>query len=132
MSYLLDTHYVLWSLIEPDRVDRRARAAMRNSDHVKHVSVVSFWEISLKYSLGKLQLKGTTPEELLQAAIGSGFALLPLEGDIVASSHHLPAVTDHRDPFDRLLIWQCIHSDLTMLSADHRFKEYEQHGLRLL
>lgn len=131
MSYLLDTHYVLWSLIEPDRLDRRARAAMRSSDHVKHVSVVSFWEISLKSSLGKLRLQGTTPEELLQTAIESGFALLPLQGEIVASSHHLPAMANHRDPFDRLLIWQCIHSDLTMLSADRRFKEYVQHGLRL-
>lgn len=131
MSYLLDTHYLLWSLVEPDRLDCRARAAMRSSDHVKHASVVSFWEISLKYSLGKLKLQGTTPEELLQTAIESGFVLLPLQGEIVASSHHLPAMANHRDPFDRLLIWQCIHRDLTMLSADRRFKEYVQHGLRL-
>ncbi len=132
MSYLVDTYYLLWSLIEPGRVDRRTRGIMRNSDHVKYVSVVTIWEIALKYSLGKLELQGTTPEALLETALGSGFALLSLEGEIVASSRRLPEVTDHRDPFDRLLIWQCIRHDLTILTADRRFREYQRHGLRLL
>ncbi len=132
MSYLVDTHYLLWSLIEPGRIDRGTRAVLLNSDHVKYASVVSFWEISLKYALGKLELKGTTPEVLLQTAIRSGFELLPLEGEVVASSHRLPAIADHKDPFDRLLVWQCIRADLTMLSADTRFQDYEPHGLKLL
>lgn len=132
MSYLVDTHYLLWTLMEPDRIDGPTRTVLRSSDHVKHVSAVSFWEISLKYALGRLELKGTSPEKLLQTAMGSGFELLSLEGEVVASSHRLPAIANHKDPFDRLLVWQCIRADLTMLSADERFKDYEQYGLKLL
>ena len=132
MSYLVDTNYLLWSLVEPDRIDRKARGILRGSRGTKYASVITFWEVSLKYSLGKLDLSGITPEGILKAALESGYELLDLTGDCVASSYRLPTVADHRDPFDRLLVWQCIEADLTMLSADLRFREYTRHGLKLV
>jgi PIN domain nuclease of toxin-antitoxin system len=52
--YLLDTHYVLWSLFEPDKIGEPVRQILENARDSKLISGVNLWEISLKYSLGKL------------------------------------------------------------------------------
>lgn len=132
MNYLVDTHYLLWSLIEPHRLDRKTRSILQNDQDTKHVSVISFWEISLKYALGKLHLNGTVPEELVSVAEDSGFQILDLEARVAAGAHNLKSQQGHKDPFDRLLIWQCIQLELTMLTADSRFTGYESQGLKLL
>jgi PIN domain nuclease of toxin-antitoxin system len=131
VNVLVDTHYLLWSLIEPERLDPHARDVMENNDDAKYASAVTFWEISLKCALGKLELGGIAPEQILPAAVESGFHVLPLDADVAAGSHRLPSVLDHRDPFDRLLIWQCIQARFAMLSSDARFDEYARFGLIL-
>lgn len=131
MNVLVDTHYLLWALVDPDRLDRRAREIIENDVDTKYTSAVAFREISLKYALGKLELDGITPEQTLPAATQSGFHVLPLEAEVAAGAHRLPHVTGHRDPFDRLLIWQCIQAGFAMLSWDSRFAEYARFGLIL-
>jgi len=74
VSYLVDTHYLIWSLIDPDKIPMRHTGILEDSGHTKYVSTISFWEISLKFGLGKLHLAGVTPEEIVDAAVASGFA----------------------------------------------------------
>ena len=62
MSYLLDTHALLWSLFEPDRLGPAARRTIASRRQRVCVSTVSLWEISLKFGIGKLELRGVTPE----------------------------------------------------------------------
>jgi|GEM_PF-3362221 len=62
MSFLLDTHTLLWSLFDPERLGKKAAVSIRNPDMAVLVSVVSFWEISLKYSIGRLDLGNVTPD----------------------------------------------------------------------
>ena len=131
MSHVIDTQHVLWSLIDPSRLPARSRRVLGDQNTLMQVSTVSFWEISLKYSIGKLALTGTTPEGLLRAALDSGFVLLDLGAEDVATSHVLPFVEKHRDPFHRLLVWQCIRSELTLLTSDRALRGYRQHGLKL-
>lgn len=132
MNCLGDTHYLLWALIEPERLDATAEAILRSDKHAKYVSAVSFWEISLKYALGKLELKGITPQQILPASEESGFQILPLEASEAATAHLLPAIAGHKDPFDRLLVWQSIQHKLTLLTADARMREYRKHGLLIV
>lgn len=131
MTYLADTHVAIWSLLEPRRLSPAHRRILVESPNVKFVSTVSLWEISVKFSLGKLKLKNATPEKLLSSFLEAGYHLLPLDPDDAATSWHLPRIEDHRDPFDRLLVWQCIRRDLVFLSADASVEGYAQHGLRL-
>ena len=131
MNVLVDTHYLLWTLVEPDRLDRRAREIIENDGDPKYASAITLWEISLKSALGKLELGGITPQQTLSAAIESGFHVLPLDAEVAAGAHRLPSVAGHRDPFDRLLIWQCIQAGFAMLSWDARFEEYARFGLIL-
>ena len=53
MRFLLDTHSFLWTLFSPDKLSKRARTSILDPENEVFVTVVSFWEISLKYALGK-------------------------------------------------------------------------------
>ncbi len=78
MSFLLDTHTLLWSLFDPERLGEKAAVNIRNPDMAVLVSVVSFWEISLKYSIGKLDLGNVMPDDFPALVRQSGFDILPL------------------------------------------------------
>ena len=128
MSYVLDTHALLWVLFKPDALSAGVREIVEDTQNEVYTSAVAFWEISLKYSLGKLELEGADPETLPEAAEKSGIAVLELDVDVLSSYHRL-VKTKHRDPFDRLIIWQCIKTRSTLLSKDPHMKLYERAGL---
>ena len=131
MSYILDTHFVLWTLFEPGKIDKDILAILENEDITKLVSAISLWEISLKYSLGKLELFNTNPDEVCQKIVDSGFEIFSVEDEIFASQYKLPKKERHKDPFDRLLIWQSIQHHLTVITKDDRMVEYVKDGLKL-
>jgi PIN domain nuclease of toxin-antitoxin system len=131
MKLLLDTHSFLWALHHPNLLSAPARKAVLAPTNSVHVSVVTFWEISLKAGLGKLSLKGVTPEEYPALAGESGWIIHPLDPGLAASSGRLPRPTDHRDPFDRLLIWTAINEGFALVSDDDDFSGYVPHGLEI-
>ena len=132
MKLLLDTHALLWSIIEPSKLSTEARTAIAAPDSRVAVSAVSFWEISIKAALGKLQLNGATPEMLLDAAQQQGFDLLPLDPRLAASFSRLPVDPLHRDPFDRMLVWQAISLGYTLVSRDRKISNTQRIDLRVL
>ncbi|MDQ3415317.1 MAG: PIN domain-containing protein, partial [Verrucomicrobiota bacterium] len=48
---LLDTHALLWMVLDDPRLVRRARARIEKTQRLVY-SAVSFWEIALKLSRG--------------------------------------------------------------------------------
>ena len=132
MNYLVDTHYLIWSLLDPDKMERKKREVLVDAVAVKYVSKISFWEIALKYSLGKLGLEAITPEKLLQSSLEAGYELLDISENDLITSYKLPRSRYHRDPFDRLLVWQCICNNLVFVTADDRVNEYVKAGLKLV
>jgi len=131
VNYLVDTHYLLWSLIDPSKIKKHVTEILTDTQTIKYVSKISFWEIALKYSIGKLKLEGTMPEEILNASRESGFKVLDIGEDDIVTSHLLPFIENHRDPFDRLIVWQCIRNDIVLVTADIRLRGYEPHGLKM-
>ena len=129
MNYIMDTHCFLWSAFSPEKLSTTARSIILDVNNDIFVSAVSFWEISLKYAIGKLELQGVDPSELLNVAESMGFETIPLGSSEAASFFKLP-VGGHRDPFDRMLIWQAVNSGKTLLSKDIKFSEYKQYGLK--
>ncbi len=132
MNYLVDTHCLIWSLLDPQKIASSHRAVLVDAISPKFVSKISYWEIALKFGLGKLQLKGISPERLLKVATEAGYEIFDITEDDFATSYRLPASKVHKDPFDRLLVWQCIRNDLVFVSDDKRLKEYVKHGLKLV
>lgn len=129
MSHLLDSHAFLWCAIRPGGLSARVRELLTQPGARCAVSAVSFWELSLKHALGKLDLKGVGPGDFPRVAERMRFDVLPLDGGTAASFHELP-VAEHRDPFDRLLVWQSIRAKLTLISNDGALDVYRTSGLR--
>ena len=130
MTYLLDTHSFLWAIFSPQKLSKSARETIRNQDSEVAVSVVTFWEISLKYALGKLDLVKVKPEDLPDVAEKTGIDILQITPQEAASFHNLPRLT-HKDPFDRLIIWQAIQRKMPLISKDREFKDYRKFGLKI-
>lgn len=129
MSYLLDTHTFLWALLDRKQLSAAVSHVLEDASQQVFVSSVSFWEISLKYRLGKLDLTGVSPDQLPLLAHECGFDFLPLT-PAESSSYHLLAEEWHRDPFDRMLIRQAIIHNLTLLSKDKTILQYRTAGLK--
>jgi len=132
MRLLLDTHALLWSLIAPEQLSVTAREAITDPANEVAVSAVSFWEIALKAGLGKLRLNGTDPEALVGVAEQQGFVLLALDPRQAAAFWRLPPTAEHRDPFDRLLVWQAIALGYTLVSRDRKISALPHAQLEVL
>lgn len=130
MSYLLDTHTFIWSLLSPRRLPTKAKKIILSSDEV-YLSTISLWEISLKYSLAKISLKGIYPEDLAVYAKKAGFEIINLNADMASSFYKLPRLS-HKDPFDRMLVWQAISTGYGLISKDESLSEYKNYGLKLI
>jgi len=131
MNYLIDTYYVLWTLFDPSQLSENIVDIFESEEARKYVSPITFWEISLKYSIGKLELDDTDPKEIYDVALASGFELLPIDHMLFVSYFQLPVKKKHRDPFDRMLIWQAINDDLVFVTRDKDIREYKVDGLKI-
>ncbi|MEQ1763662.1 MAG: type II toxin-antitoxin system VapC family toxin [Pyrinomonadaceae bacterium] len=131
MRLLLDTHAFLWSFSQPKKLPKIARDAIEDQSNEVFVSAVSFWEISIKVSIGKLEPVGKHPAEAVEVARSLGFNPIPLLPEVAASYGNLTENT-HFDPFDRMLIWQAISQRLTVVSGDSDFSKFKKDGLKLL
>ena len=131
MNLLLDTHAFLWSLFAPDKLSEAIIHEIKSPENDVAVSVVTFWEISLKFALGKLELIGVKPEDLPDFADQMNLETLPITAAEASSFHRLPRLS-HKDPFDRIIIWQTIQREMTLVSKDRDSKSYRQFGLRTL
>ena len=132
MKLLLDTCAFVWLVSAPQRLSRPAKRTLQDAAVDVSVSVVSFWEMSLKRALGKFLLEGMTIEGLVDAVPGHRCELLPLTVQVASTFYRLPLLGSHRDPFDRMLVWQAIRHDLTLVSRDRAMGAYQTAGLQIL
>lgn len=131
MRYLIDTHIFLWSLFSPQKISRPIAIIIEEPGNRIFVSTITFWEIALKFSLNKLELEGITPDALPEFANKMNYESLSLSAEDAASFYHLPRIS-HKDPFDRMIIWQAIREKMVLISNDSKISVYEEYGLKLL
>jgi PIN domain nuclease of toxin-antitoxin system len=121
-ALLLDTHALLWVLLDPARIPAETLATVRAPDTTVYVSAASAWEVATKHRLGKLQ--GA-------AAVVSGYrehlARLRAEELPITGHHALTAGTlqwSHRDPFDRVIVAQALLESLAVVTSDAVLTEF--------
>jgi PIN domain nuclease of toxin-antitoxin system len=117
MRLLLDTHILLWALSDAQRLGRRGRELIDDSD--AYVSAASIWEISIKVALGKLQ---AAPDKVNAALTPAGFKSLPVT--LAHAAALLRLEPKHRDPFDRMLVTQARAEGMTLLTNDEALATY--------
>lgn len=122
-NYLLDTHCWLWWHIDPNRLSERVLKIIENGDTTIFFSVVSAWEIVIKYNLKKLKLP-LSPYDYIPKRLEMSFMdVLPVQLEHVLQVEKLPC--HHKDPFDRLLIAQALAEKLTVISYDQQLQLYD-------
>jgi len=130
MKILIDTHYLLWAFMDTDRIGKSICKKLLSDENEVFYSQASLWEISIKYNSGKLILKGMKPEEFYKEIENSYLKCRVFKNEELISFYKLPI--EHKDPFDRIMIWQSIKSDYHFLSVDEQIEKYKKYGLKIL
>lgn len=122
MKILLDTCEFPWLVSGDAKLPASVAAAVRDPQNQVFLSAVSFWEISIKYNLGKLPLPQPPAQFIPQQRERHFIASLALDEAAVVKLSGLPAL--HRDPFDRMLVCQAQAHGLTLASSDALIRQY--------
>lgn len=112
--YLLDTHTILWTLFNSNNLSGKAKATISSGEKL-FLSIASLWEISIKQSIGKLEIDCAV-DEIADKCNEFDISILPIE---VKHLKYIVRLEDiHRDPFDGLLIAQAITEGMTIITRD--------------
>jgi len=122
VNALLDTHSLLWTLVAPEKLPANVLGVIADPGNEIYVSTISFWEIALKFSTGKLEMTGCIPDDLVGGAREMGLTLCAPTAEESAGFHRLPRVA-HKDPLDRMLAWQCMQRRWTLITRDRGLSE---------
>jgi PIN domain nuclease of toxin-antitoxin system len=122
VSYLLDSHVLLWWWFDPDRLSEPVRDAIQDPANPVLVSAATVWELSLKHQQGKLPELDEAMADLPGLLQADGFGALP-----ISLFHGLRAggySHAHRDPFDRMLAAQAELERLVLITADPQLSSF--------
>lgn len=122
MNILLDTHIFLWFITNNKRLADKYYDAISNQDNEIYLSVVSVWEATIKYQLGKLPLPEYPEIYLPQQREKHLISSLSIAETTITQLAKLPPL--HNDPFDRLLLCQSLEHDLIIMTEDKAILSY--------
>ncbi|MDN5753788.1 MAG: type II toxin-antitoxin system VapC family toxin [Nitrosospira sp.] len=120
--YLLDTCTFLWLVAGDETLSSKAAEIIRNQNNDIFLSVMSAWEISIKYGANKLPLPQRPDVFVCRQREDHLLVSLPLLEAHVLTLNKLPAI--HQDPFDRILVCQAVAESLTILTPDDAISQY--------
>lgn len=119
MKILVDTHIYLWMLSDPGKLSDIRRYELESPANEVFLSAMSIAELMIKQSIGKIEI-GFNAVEMAEKM---GMSILDFSGMDALTLGRLPL--HHRDPFDRMLIAQAITNQLTVMSDDRKFRQYD-------
>jgi PIN domain nuclease of toxin-antitoxin system len=122
MRCLLDTHSLIWFIGGDEELSPRARGLIDDEANEVFLSAASLWEMAIKYSLGKLDLKAPFEELFPRQLDTNSIEVLGITVDHLKALCLLPF--HHKDPFDRLIAAQALTEELTLISADGVMSRY--------
>jgi PIN domain nuclease of toxin-antitoxin system len=129
--FLLDTHILIWLMFSPKLISKDLLNVLSSEENNLFVSAISLWEMSIKYKLGKLDLGHYTPKGIMDLCAEYKISIVELNAQEAATLFKLE-VDYHKDPFDRILIWQAIQNNYTFITDDKNIKLYKSEGLKTI
>lgn len=119
MRLLLDTHVLLWSVLEPGRLSSRAATELESAGSELWISPISTWEIALLAEKGRIAIDSGSPEEWLRGVLTRApLREAPLNHEVALRSRSVDL--EHQDPADRFIAATALVYDLVLLTADER------------
>ncbi|MDR0866471.1 MAG: type II toxin-antitoxin system VapC family toxin [Candidatus Symbiothrix sp.] len=130
--YLLDTNIVLFSMHEPEELDRNVWNRLRDYNNIFYVSTVSIQEIIHLHKRNKIKTNWKKAEDILSNIEALHFELLPVKREHLVTYARLSTTEAHNDPYDHIIISQAITEKITLISSDQKFKEYAKQKLEFI
>ncbi|MFN0104406.1 MAG: type II toxin-antitoxin system VapC family toxin [Bryobacteraceae bacterium] len=122
MKLLLDTCTFLWLAIDSVKVSKAALAAFLQPGNERFLSAASAWEITIKYSLGRLELAKKPEYFIAEIREKAGIDTLAVDEECALQTARLPRL--HSDPFDRMLVAQAIVHGMVIVTPDEAIERY--------
>lgn len=124
MTYLIDTHALIWFFNDPLRLSEVAYNLIENRNTPCSISKTSLFEIAIKSNIGKLNFN-LSIEQIENTLISLGINVLQLDSKYLDYLINLPQFPDHKDPFDRLIISTAAVDNLKIITKDEKFNLYQ-------
>jgi len=131
-KYLLDTHTLIWAIVDKSKLSNLVLKILQDNDSNLFVSAVSFWEIAIKHGKGKMDLENFQIQNIPDYCRRLAIEQIPLMPEDTLNYSALPFYENHKDPFDKMLICQCICGNFTLISKDDKMKYYQGVGLECI
>ena len=125
MDFLLDTHALIWFSEDNKQLSAKARSIINNNRNKIFLSIVSFFELAIKFNAGKLD-SDLSLSDFFVLASDSSIIILPISENDLSNYLILPIFADHRDPFDKLIIATAMEEHLTIITTDKKFILYNE------
>jgi PIN domain nuclease of toxin-antitoxin system len=122
LRVLLDTHAFLWWVSDEKPLPRKAAKLISDEGNIIFVSHATVWEMAIKAAVGKLTLPEAAGTFVQKQCKLNRFQLLPISLEAISMIETLPL--HHNDPFDRLLVAQCLDLKIPIISADAILTKY--------
>ena len=112
---LLDTHALVWLVMNSPRLGSAAR---RRAARGAHVSAITFWELEMLAEAGRIRL-GMSVSEARDVVLRTNIAEVPVDGVIAMTAAR---VGMHGDPGDRFIVATALTHGATLMTADAKIR----------
>jgi len=119
MKLLLDTHILLWSAA--DKLSAKASKYVLDESNRLYFSAASIWQIAIKMGLNRSDFR-VDAYALYSGLLDNGYEEIPITSKHTLAVSTLPDI--HKDPFDRIILAQCISEGIPILTSDTRLANY--------
>jgi PIN domain nuclease of toxin-antitoxin system len=116
LKVLLDTHALIWAIVHPELLSRKASKIIGDLSSEIVVSAASAWEVATKFRLGKLPIAEALERDFVEAIAEVGYTLVSIDAETALRAGRL--IADHGDPFDRVIAAQALAFDIPVISID--------------
>ncbi|MEO8146440.1 MAG: type II toxin-antitoxin system VapC family toxin [Bacteroidia bacterium] len=123
MNLLLDTHIFLWYIEDDSRLQSEKKDLIDAPISNRFISIASLWEIAIKIALKKLPTKYPL-KDFEKILTQYDIQIIDIKLSHLLELENLILYSEHKDPFDRLIVSQAIKEDLFLITDDSQMKKY--------
>jgi PIN domain nuclease of toxin-antitoxin system len=122
---VLDTHTWIWFISNPERLSKRAKAAVNAGVKDKSIllSSISAWELALLVAKKRLKLTIDVTDWIAKSESLPFIQFVPVTNSIAVKSVNLPLPL-HPDPADRIIIATALSMGAPLVTKDKKLLNY--------
>ena len=122
MQYIVDTHVLLWRLLAPTKLSKKARATFLKAENEFLIPTMALLEIQYLKEIGRIDIDVAATIKTLQE--DGQYEILSFDAGALL---HVLNLTTTRDPFDRVILGQALAGSHKILTKDRWMKRMAPH-----